>query len=68
MSDIYDQSDFAERRTQALWWQGIAVAIVATLALAPWDVAISQAVYVSHPSGLVGGLLKFVEKLGNGAG
>jgi membrane-associated phospholipid phosphatase len=68
MSEIYDQSDFAERQTQALWWQAIAVAIVATLALAPWDVAISQAVYASHPSGLIGGLLKFVEKLGNGVG
>jgi membrane-associated phospholipid phosphatase len=68
VSEIYDQSDFAKRRTQALWWQGIAVAIVATLALAPWDAAISRAVYVGHPSGLTSALLKFVEKLGNGGG
>jgi membrane-associated phospholipid phosphatase len=68
MSEIYEPSDFAERRAQALWWQAVGVAIVTTLALAPWDVAISQAAYVSHSSGLIGGLLKFVEKLGNGAG
>ncbi|HEY4232950.1 MAG TPA: phosphatase PAP2 family protein [Lacipirellulaceae bacterium] len=68
MNEVDDQTDFAERRAQALWWQCIAVAVIATLALAPWDVAISRAVFIAHPSGLVSGLLKFVEKLGNGGG
>jgi membrane-associated phospholipid phosphatase len=63
-----DLSDFAERRAQAIWWQGVAAAVIATLALAPWDVAISRAVYINHPSGLVSGVLRFVEKLGNGGG
>jgi membrane-associated phospholipid phosphatase len=68
MSDAYDAADFAERRSQALWWQGIAIAVIATLALVPWDIAISRAVYIGHPNGLTNALLKFVEKLGNGGG
>jgi len=44
MNEVCDPTDdtanYAERRARALWWQGIAVAVIATLALAPWDVAI----------------------------
>jgi membrane-associated phospholipid phosphatase len=63
-----DHLDFAQRRAQALWWQAIAAAIVATLALVPWDVAISQAVYISQTNSLVRAILKCAELLGNGAG
>jgi membrane-associated phospholipid phosphatase len=68
MTDADDLTDFAERRAQAIWWQCVAAAVMATLALAPWDVAISRAVYIGHPSGATSVLLKFVEKLGNGGG
>jgi membrane-associated phospholipid phosphatase len=66
MSDAFDPTDFAERRAQALWWQGIAAAIILTLALVPWDVSISRAVHIDRPNAFTHILLLCCEKLGNG--
>jgi membrane-associated phospholipid phosphatase len=68
MSDAYDAADFAERRSQALWWQGIAIAVIATLALVPWDIAISRAVFIPQPNRVTAAALWFAERLGNGGG
>jgi membrane-associated phospholipid phosphatase len=68
MTDADDLTDFAERRAQAIWWQCVAAAVMATLALAPWDVAISRAVYFNPTKGIGSGVAEFVKALGNGGG
>jgi membrane-associated phospholipid phosphatase len=55
-----------DRHASWLWWQCIAVAAILTLAFAPWDVAISRTLFVSHPTGPTNAMLRAAEKLGNG--
>jgi membrane-associated phospholipid phosphatase len=63
-----DEFQVADRPAARLWWLGVAVAFAATLALAPWDIAISQAAFIAHPASVTGVVLRFVERLGNGGG
>jgi membrane-associated phospholipid phosphatase len=63
-----DEFQLADRQAARHWWLGVAVALAATLALAPWDIAISEAAFIAHPTGPTGILLRFVERLGNGGG
>jgi membrane-associated phospholipid phosphatase len=68
VSTLYDRDEFAERQSVWLWWQCIAVAVIATLAVAPWDVAISRAVFIAQPNRVTAAALWFAERLGNGGG